>query len=116
MNLTTGSVSSTTGVGGDARYLQITAPVQPGNSGGPLLDSDGAVVGVVVAKLDAMAVARATGDIPQNVNFAIKSAIARSFLSIHDITYSESGQHKNKNRVMIGAEAQRHTVLLECWQ
>ena len=51
--------------------MQITAPVQPGNSGGPLLDGAGNVLGVVVAKLDALYVAEAIGDIPQKLNFAI---------------------------------------------
>ena len=46
-------------------------PVQPGNSGGLLLGENSAVVGVVVGKLNAVAVAQATGDIPQNVNFAV---------------------------------------------
>jgi uncharacterized protein len=116
MNITSGSVSSTSGIRDDARYLQITAPVQPGNSGGPLLDSAGAVVGVVVSKLDAVAVAQATGDIPQNVNFAIKSPVASSFLSIHGIEYRESAPDKNKSRVAIAAEAQKYTVLIECWK
>jgi S1-C subfamily serine protease len=115
MNVTTGTVSSTSGLGGDARYLQITAPVQPGNSGGPLLDGAGSVVGVIVAKLDAMAVAKATGDIPQNVNFAIKSAVARSFLSIHDVEFRESTSANDKSRVAVAAEARSHTVLVECW-
>ena len=61
-------------MGDDSRYLQISAPVQPGNSGGPLLDQDGNVVGVVSAKLNALKLMLATnGDIPQNVNFAIKA-------------------------------------------
>lgn len=116
MNLTTGTVSSTTGLGGDARYLQITAPVQPGNSGGPLLDHSGNVVGVIVAKLDAVAVTQATGDIPQNVNFAIKGAVVRSFLSIHDIPYVEANSEAVKKRTVIAADAQQHTVLVECWK
>jgi TPR repeat protein/S1-C subfamily serine protease len=116
LNITSGSVASATGLLGDARYLQISAPVQPGNSGGPLLDSAGTVLGVVVAKLDAIAVAQATGDIPQNVNFAIKSAVARSFLSIHGIEYQEASPRRVKTRVAIAAEAQQHTVLIECWK
>ncbi|MBT5861197.1 MAG: trypsin-like serine protease [Alphaproteobacteria bacterium] len=70
--VTTGAVSALAGPGDDRRIMQITAPVQPGNSGGPLLDGAGNVVGVVVAKLDAILVAEAIGDIPQNVNFAIQ--------------------------------------------
>jgi serine protease Do len=86
-NLTVGNVSALAGLGDDSRYLQISAPVQPGNSGGPLLDGSGHLVGIVTAKLDAALVARFTEtfrsslyrDIPQNVNFALKAEVARAF-------------------------------------
>ncbi|MFN0160980.1 MAG: S1C family serine protease [Burkholderiales bacterium] len=71
--VTDGIINSFSGAGNDVRVFQISAPVQPGNSGGPLVTMEGNVVGVVAAKLDAQAVARVTGDIPQNVNYAIKS-------------------------------------------
>ena len=77
-NVTVGNVSALAGPGDDRRLIQITAPVQPGNSGGPVLDSAGNAVGVAVAKLDAAAMARATGDIPQNVNFAVSARAARA--------------------------------------
>ena len=80
-NVSTGAVSALAGPGDDRRLIQLTAPVQPGNSGGPVLDAAGNVVGVVVAKLDAIRVARSTGDIPQNVNFALSvRETARAFL------------------------------------
>ncbi len=78
--LTTGEVSALAGMRDNPRQFQISAPVQPGNSGGPLLDRGGNVVGVVVSKLNAQRVARNTGDIPQNVNFAVKGAEAMDFL------------------------------------
>lgn len=68
-----GSISGLAGIG-DARYLQITVPIQPGNSGGPLATMDGQVVGVVTAKLNAAKVIEETGSIPENVNFAVKSS------------------------------------------
>ncbi|MDC1215007.1 serine protease [Rhodospirillales bacterium] len=72
LKVSTGIVSATVGLLDDISQLQISAPIQPGNSGWPLLDEYGNVAGVVVAKLRALAVAKATGDIPQNVNFAVK--------------------------------------------
>jgi S1-C subfamily serine protease len=76
VNVSKGIVSATAGLRNDTSQLQISAEVQPGNSGGPLLDSSGSIAGVVVAKLDAIAVANVVGDIPQNVNFAIKAEVA----------------------------------------
>jgi S1-C subfamily serine protease len=78
-NLSVGNVSALAGLGDDSRYLQISAPVQPGNSGGPLLDESGHLIGIVTSKLNATNVARATGDIPQNVNFALKAEVVRTF-------------------------------------
>jgi S1-C subfamily serine protease len=56
-NVTTGILSATSGLQDDVRFVQITAPVQPGNSGGPLLDSSGHVIGVIVSTLDVLKVA-----------------------------------------------------------
>lgn len=117
VNVTFGAVSSTSGLGGDRRYLQITAPVQQGNSGGPLLDEAGAVVGVVVSKLDVLSVARATGDIPQNINFGIKAAVAQSFLSIHDIPYQAAATVSElPGRPAVVGAATEFTVPVECWK
>jgi len=76
-NVAAGNVAVLAGPGDDRRLIQITALVQPGNSGGPVLDSSGNAVGVVVSKLDAIAMAQATGDIPQNVNFAVSAGAGR---------------------------------------
>lgn len=88
-NFTLGNVTALSGLGDNTRYLQISTPVQPGNSGGPLVDNAGNVVGVVSAKLNALTVMAATGgDIPQNVNFAIKASILTSFLESNGATFS----------------------------
>lgn len=78
--LTDGLISASTGIGNDPRLFQISVPVQAGNSGGPLLNSNGEVVGIVSAKLNSLALLSATGDLPQNVNYAIKSAYLQSLL------------------------------------
>jgi S1-C subfamily serine protease len=88
LTVTTGIISSLAGLHSDTRFLQISAPVQPGNSGGPLHDSSGNIVGVVTAKLDALRVVKATGDIPQNINFAIKTGALRDFLDNRAVTYT----------------------------
>lgn len=71
--LATGVISSRFGMLDDPRTYQISVPVQAGNSGGPLLNKQGEVVGVVAAKLNAAQVFNWTGDLPQNVNYAVKS-------------------------------------------
>lgn len=71
--VTSGLVSGLDGLNGDPRTLQLTAPIQPGSSGSPVFDRSGRVIGVVTSTLDAVAALRASGGLPQNVNFAVKS-------------------------------------------
>ncbi len=115
-NMTTGSLSSLSGLGGDTRYLQITAPVQPGNSGGPMLDSAGNLVGVVVSKLNAVKMARITGDIPQNVNFAINVNVLRAFLDANSVDYATASSGAAIPTTVIAEKARGFTVLVECWK
>ena len=78
--LAKGEIASLSGAGDDARYFQISVPVQPGNSGGALVDERGNVVGVVSAKLNASAALAMSGTLPENVNYAVKSSFLLSFL------------------------------------
>jgi S1-C subfamily serine protease len=78
---TDGKISSLSGLMDDPTEYQISVPVQPGNSGGPLVDTAGRVSGVIVAKLNDLEALRSAGSIPQNVNYAIKGARLRDFLS-----------------------------------
>lgn len=114
LQVTTGSVSALAGIRGDRRTLQITAPVQPGNSGGPLFDAAGAVIGVVVAKLNAVALAERTGDIPQNINFAINGDLATRFLSSHQVTFKTSAGDGSRSTSEIAASARRSVVPVIC--
>ena len=84
--LARGEIASMSGVQDDARYFQISLPVQPGNSGGALVDERGNVVGVVSAKLNAGAALATSGALPENVNYAVKSSFLLSFLeSVPDV-------------------------------
>jgi len=77
IRLTDGIVSARSGINSDQTYFQLSAPVQPGNSGGPIINSNFNVIGVAAAKLNDMATLVSSGSIPQNINFAIKSEYAR---------------------------------------
>jgi S1-C subfamily serine protease len=70
--LTKGDINSLSGVKDDVRMFQISVPVQPGNSGGPLLNDRGEVLGIITSQLDSIKALRASGSLPQNVNFALK--------------------------------------------
>lgn len=75
-----GAVSALSGLGAEDAYMQITVPVQPGNSGGPLLNEAGHVVGIVAAQAAVDAFLRAEGTLPQSINWAVKSEYASPLL------------------------------------
>ncbi|MEE8516428.1 MAG: tetratricopeptide repeat-containing serine protease family protein [Alphaproteobacteria bacterium] len=114
--VTTGTVSALAGPRNNRSLMQITAPVQKGNSGGPVLDLGGNVVGIVVSKLDALKIARKTGDLPQNVNFAVNGSVARIFLDAEGIKYRIGTARKSLSAAEVAARARKYTVLLECWK
>jgi S1-C subfamily serine protease len=84
-NFTLGNVTSVAGLAGDSRHFQISAPIQPGNSGGPVMDASGRVTGVALSSLDTIKMVNITGHVPQNVNFAISASIAINFLGTKDV-------------------------------
>ncbi len=98
-NFTLGSVTALSGLSDDSRYLQTSAPVQPGNSGGPLVDYHGNVAGVVTGKFNAFAAMVATGDIVQNVNFAIRGSTAVSFLLANGVDVAIVDGTTTQNRL-----------------
>ena len=114
-NFTLGNVSALVGIGEDSRYLQISAPVQPGNSGGPLLDQNGNLVAVVSAKLNALKLMLATnGDIPQNVNFAIKASIVTNFMDANGVAYATGGATQPMQPADLADQAKAMSVFIEC--
>ena len=75
-----GEISALTGIKDDPRLFQVSVPVQPGDSGGALADSSGNVVGVMVAKLSAEVAVATSGEVPENVNYALKSSYVLNLL------------------------------------
>jgi S1-C subfamily serine protease len=116
-NLTPGVVSALTGLGNNTNQIQITAPIQPGSSGSPVLNKKGEVVGVVAMKLSDSKMAKATGQIGQNVNFAVSGQTLKSFLDTHKVDYSKSGfMNFDKSTADIADEAKKWTTVVECWK
>lgn len=77
VKITNGIINSLTGLGDDSTYLQISAQIQPGNSGGPVVTNDFKVVGVATSKLSDSFMVATTNQIAQNVNYAIKTDIIK---------------------------------------
>ena len=114
-NFTSGNVTAEAGPKDDARILQVSAPVQVGNSGGPLLDRTGQVVGVVVSTLNALVAFAVAKDIPQNVNFAIKSNIVELFLETQGVQLPTArGESKLLEPADVADVAKAISVAIEC--
>ena len=116
--LTTGNISALAGLRDNQVNFAISAPVQPGNSGGPLLDSQANIIGVVVSKLNAARIAELTGgDIPQNVNFAVKGTEALAFLRSNNVQPRiASSTGADKRAFEIGEVANPSTVYIQCYR
>lgn len=113
-NFTSGNITALAGFRDDTGEVQISAPVQPGNSGGPLLDSGGRVIGIVTSKLNALKLAEVTNDIAQNINFAIKGPIIINFLSGHGVDILEDNEARALSPVEIAEKSKQFTYCIEC--
>ncbi len=91
LHLTGGNVSALAGIDDDSRFFSFTAPVQPGNSGGPLIDADGGVLGLVVARLSEDFIVEETGSFPQNVNYALSEHQLATFLAAAGVAPGTGG-------------------------
>jgi S1-C subfamily serine protease len=113
-NFTLGNVTALAGIGDDSRYLQMSTPVQAGNSGGPLLDQNGNLVGIVTAKLNALKIAAASGDLPQNVNFALKASTVANFLDTNRIKYAPGSSTAALKPEDLADQARSMSVFILC--
>ena len=113
--LTKGEISSLAGIQDDPRYFQISVPIQPGNSGGALVDAAGNVIGLVTSKLSARAALATSGMLPENVNYAIKSTYLLGLLeSLPDAASKLREPHAAKQRKWedVVKEAEEATVMV----
>ncbi len=113
--LSAGYVNSLAGYANDSTVIQYSAPTQPGNSGGPVLDNSGNVIGVVSSGLSKQ-YAEESGHIAQNVNFAIKSGVLGGFLSANNVKYQKEDSLEEIKLPDIAEKAETFTVLVGCWE
>ena len=114
VKVTRGVVSSLTGLGDNFSQMQIDAALQPGNSGGPIVDETGSVVGIAVAKLDVKDALEDWGAIPENTNFGIKSTVVETFLQGNLVDYAR-GSDTGIPRRELAAMISENTLYLTCW-
>jgi hypothetical protein len=115
-NLTNGIISALSGLDDDLSRMQMTAQIQPGNSGGPVMDRAGQVVGVVVETANDEYFRRERGAVAQNVNFAIRDSLARSFLDTNNVRYALADAGLQLPIADIAELAQRFTGAILCYR
>ncbi len=114
VKVTKGIVSSLTGIENNVSNMQIDAALQPGNSGGPIFDKKGNVIGVAVAKLDLKKVVADWGVVPENTNFGIKSNVVVNMLESNNINVQEASGKSIAN-TELGEIMSNATYYLSCW-
>jgi len=114
IKVTGGMVSATRGMGDDSGQFQIDAAVQPGNSGGPIYDGNGNIVGVVVSQLNKLKVAKVIGSLPENVNFGIKASTVRQFLTSAGLPTKWSQKAKPISSKNLAKIARNQTLMVIC--
>jgi serine protease Do len=114
-NFTLGNLTGLSGFGDDSTMVQVSSPMQPGNSGGPLMDSSGTVIGVSKGILGTLAAAEAAGGaVPQNVNFGISSGTVVAFLGTRNIDVEISTGASKLEPEAMAEIAMKFTVQISC--
>jgi S1-C subfamily serine protease len=114
LKFTQGIVSSIAGLGNDYSQIQIDAALQPGNSGGPILDEYGNVVAVAVAKLSMKKILEDYGVIPENTNFGVKVSAVKNLMEGNDVPF-KSPNTEVISKKDLSKKATDGTVFLSCW-
>lgn len=109
---TFGYINANSGVQGDTRYFQIDSPIQPGNSGSPMVNDQGVVIGIASASLNQTAAINSTGTLAQNVNYAVKIAYALPMLINHGVEYIEASGQKNLEKTELIESISNSVVLV----
>jgi len=114
LKFTKGIVSSLSGIGNNYSEIQIDAALQPGNSGGPIIDEYGNIIAVAVAKLDMKKILKDYGVIPENTNFGIKTSAVRNLLQGNAVS-TKPPNTGILSKQELSRTATDGTVFLSCW-
>jgi len=114
IKVTKGIVSSLMGLENNVSNIQIDAALQPGNSGGSIIDGNGNVVAVAVAKLDLMTVVENWGVVPENTNFGVKSTVVVNLLQSNNVKL-RTPSTKTVSTTTLGKTMSDATYYLSCW-
>ena len=114
LKFTKGIVSSLSGIGNNYSEIQIDAALQPGNSGGPIIDEYGNIIAVAVAKLDMKKILKDYGVIPENTNFGIKTSAVRNLLQGNAVS-TKPPNTEILSKQALSRTATDGTVFLSCW-
>ena len=115
LNFTSGTVSSEVGLMQNINQFQFTAPIQPGNSGGPILNEYGGILGMSVATVSNKKFEEMLDTLVQNINFGIRQSSVQSLLDQEGINYETGNPNWLRNEESVAKEAKAGTVLIKCW-
>ena len=113
--ITSGNVSSLTGLGRNFSNFSHTAPSQPGNSGGAIINEYGSVVGILVGSIDEDIIKEMAGSSPQNINFGIKNTVLKSMLEDNQIKNETRDSFFRKSQKNIAEMSKDASILIKCY-
>ena len=122
LKATFGYINSLEGIRGDKRYMQFSAQIQPGNSGSPVVNAAGEIIGVATLTLNQSYMMAATGSFAQNVNYGLNKIHVKEFLNNSDIPFTESTKERKQKMDLVDdlsdaivlIIAKRHGEVLIC--
>lgn len=114
LKVSKGVVSATRGALGEDEIFQLDAAVQTGNSGGPVFDQNGNILGMIVAQLDKVRIAELTGSLPENMNYSIKSSTLVNFLKASGVVTSTFDNKESLSSKRVALVAGDYTAFVTC--